>query len=160
MGQQIKILNQTGLQATSGFEMRFAIGSQHLGSGSQRSQPKHASNPDSVLKTFHILLIMPFLFSGGKPISVLHGFHHLGALPLACPWLPCPWLPCPPGRPASSCTPASRHTLYIKMACQQHLDSRCVLLSDPGAFGAGGPSQTLISNPDSVTRTCKRHVMY
>ena len=31
------------------------------------------------------------------------------------------------------------HTLYINVA--QYLDSRCVLLSDPGAFGGGRPNQ-------------------
>ena len=31
--------------------------------------------------------------------------------------------------------------LYTKMACKQHTDSRCVLLSDSSTFGAGGPNQ-------------------
>ena len=53
--------------ATSRFEMRFAIGSQHLdlstlGAGSQRPQPKHVSNPDSViyvcLTPLHLCLIL------------------------------------------------------------------------------------------------------
>ena len=37
------IINQNGVHATSGFEMCFAIGSQHL--GCRGSQPKHVSNP-------------------------------------------------------------------------------------------------------------------
>ena len=44
------ILNQNGLQVKSGFEMCFAIGSQHF--GCRGSQPKHVSNPDSATKEF------------------------------------------------------------------------------------------------------------
>ena len=40
-------------KGNTGFEMRFAIGSQHLlCRGSQRSQTKHVSNPDSVIHMF------------------------------------------------------------------------------------------------------------
>ena len=46
--RQSQNINQNG--ATSGFEMYFAPGT--FGAGSQRSQPKHVSNPDSVIKKF------------------------------------------------------------------------------------------------------------
>ena len=39
------------------------------------------------------------------------------------------------------------HSLYIKMACKQHLDSRCVLLSEPSTFRAGVPNQNASPNP-------------
>ena len=42
------LLNQS--HATSGFKMRFAIGSQHI--WCRGSQPKHVSNPDSAIQTF------------------------------------------------------------------------------------------------------------
>ena len=47
-------INKNG--ATSGFEMYFAIGYQHL--WCRGSQPKHVSNPDAVIKKFnpHLLL--------------------------------------------------------------------------------------------------------
>ena len=50
--RQSHIIHHNG--ATSGFEMCFAIGSRHLGCwGSERSQRKHVSNPDSALKKFN-----------------------------------------------------------------------------------------------------------
>ena len=45
--------------APFGFEMRFAIGSQHL--WCRGSQPKHVSNPDSVIKKFKPHFIHDFL---------------------------------------------------------------------------------------------------
>ena len=36
---------------------------------------------------------------------------------------------------------ASIPTLYIKMACKQHLDSICVLVGTRSTFCAGGPNQ-------------------
>ena len=44
------------------------------------------------------------------------------------------------------------HKLCIKRA--QHLDSRCVLLSDPSTFGAGGPNQ----NTCLESRFCNKEV--
>ena len=55
MACQSYIRNQNGLQATSGFEMCFLLSDP--GTKSQRSQPKHASNPDSVIKKFKPHLI-------------------------------------------------------------------------------------------------------
>ena len=62
----------------SEFEMRFAIASQHLGSqhlgsqpwvpGSQPSQPKHVSNPDSVLKKFKPHLVHDYLLVSGHKL--------------------------------------------------------------------------------------------
>ena len=36
---------------------------------------------------------------------------------------------------------AASQSQIIKIKTAQHLDSRCVLLSDPSTFGAGGPNQ-------------------
>ena len=58
-GQPSHIRNQNGLQATSGFEMCFAIGSQQL--WCRGSQPKHVSNQDSVIKTFNAIKLMMLL---------------------------------------------------------------------------------------------------
>ena len=56
---QSQIKNQDG--ATAGFEMCFAIGSQHL--GCRGSQPKHASNPAYRYRIVnHILFMIAFFF--------------------------------------------------------------------------------------------------
>ena len=47
------------------------------------------------------------------------------------------------------------HITVIKMA--QHLDSRCVLLSDPSTLGAGGPNQTRL---ESSIKKFNPHLMY
>ena len=39
--------------------------------------------------------------------------------------------------------------LFIKMACKQNLDLRCVLISDPGTLGAG--AKTRLHTPKAVT---------
>ena len=38
---------------------------------------------------------------------------------------------------------------FVKMACKQNLDLRCVLISDPGTLGAG--AKTRLHNPKAVT---------
>ena len=43
------------------------------------------------------------------------------------------------------------HIFYHTTA--QHLDSRCVLLSYPSSFGAGGPKPKHVSNPASAIKT-------
>ena len=42
----------------------------------------------------------------------------------------------------------TRRPFFFKMACKQNLDSRCVLISDPGALGAG--AKTRLHTPKDV----------
>ena len=39
--------------------------------------------------------------------------------------------------------------LFFRMTCKQNLDSRCVLISDPGTLGAG--AKTRLHTPKAVT---------
>ena len=105
-----QIINQNVLQATSGFEMCFTprtFGT--FGAGSQRSQPKHVSNPDSVMKKFDL---------GFRPVRVRWYWSGWSAVPAPyAPFtLPARMVECRTrtARPSTghlhaTCTPPARH---------------------------------------------------